>query len=170
MPRIAAWLHDDDFGWRRARQIIRPQGSPLTMNGHACCPRRVVPRHRLLLDAGRLRPSTRWRGQAPAAAQLLKTSRVHGVCYGCTHLEVSIGQIRGERTCGTSGRCRFRPSGDDGCKRAEALATLGESALPWQSVYREDQRSRAKISAREWLRGRGDRDSLISGVVRIYER
>lgn len=84
--QIGAWLHDDRFGWRGRIGSINPSTSVTFEHEWPRMLPKGVSFHvtRLMLERATTESLDRMAHDAPAAARLLNTSRVHALCYGCT--------------------------------------------------------------------------------------
>jgi maleate isomerase len=90
---------------------------------------------RLLLEHGTPEALDAMAGQAPAAAQLLKTSRVHAICYGCTIGSLYRGKSGERELAARLEDAASTPVVMMAASAAEALATLGAKRIAVANPY-----------------------------------
>jgi maleate isomerase len=135
--RLPPWLDDNEFGWRaRLGAMIPSTGITFDHEWARMLPKGVSFHvTRLLLETGTRDALDRMATSAPEAARLLKTSRVHALCYGCTIGSLYRGRAGERELAERLEDATSTPAVMMAASAAEALVALGAQRIAIANPY-----------------------------------
>lgn len=148
---VAAWLHDTEFGWKARLGVINPSAGITFDHEWARMLPKGVSFHvtRLLLECGTTEALDAMAKQAPDAAALLKTSRVHAICYGCTIGSLYRGRAGEDELARKLSDVASAPAVMMANSAVEALRALGASRIAVANPYTAETNARVRAYLEE---------------------